>query len=303
MGDRGTLLCAPNISEGRDPVAIEALTEVLRAAAVRVLDVRSDPDHHRTVFTYASDPASVLAATCLLAAAALDRIDLRNHSGGHPRIGAVDVVPFVRVHGVSEDAAQDVARAFGAWAGERGLPVYYYEASATRREHVDLPSIRRGEFEGLAEKMADPAWRPDEGPASPHPRWGAVVTGVRAPLVRFNVNLASDDVDAARQIAGRIRTSGGGHAALRAIGVALESRGVAQVSMNLIRHEETSIASAYRAVEHEAGSLGIEIADTELPGDLPAAALVNAVRELLHVRELAPGQLMELAALPDDPES
>lgn len=272
----GTLLCEPNVSEGRDPERMERLVaSVTSTEGVRLLHRSADPDHHRMVLAYAGAPAAVVEATRRLAARAFEEIDLRAHRGVHPRIGALDVVPFVPLAGLSRDAALTACRSFGAWAGDRGVPVYYYEDAATRPERQALPRVRAGGFETLAARMADPAWAPDEGPPRPHPSAGALITGVRAPLVRFNVNLATDEPVHAREIASRIREASGGLWGVRALGLALEARGLTQVSMNLTDHRATSIAAAYARVLEEASARGIAVAGTEIIGPVPREALAG----------------------------
>ena len=300
---RPALLCAPNVSEGRDPAVLEALVSAVQDRdGVRLIDWSADPDHNRAVLSYVGAPEAVLGATVALAETALARIDMQRHEGVHPRMGAVDVVPFVAVGGLAESEALEIAKRFGRHIGSLGVPVFYYERSAKRAERADLPTIRRGGYEGLAAKLKDPDWIPDEGSATFNPLSGATVTGVRPPLVRFNVNLATDDLEVAREIARTIRSSGGGLPYLRAIGLPLRGRGIVQVSMNLIRHRVTSIAMALEAVRSEAAGHGIEIVDTEILGDVPLDALVDATRALGLVRELSASQVIE-AALLDLPET
>lgn len=287
-----TLLCEPNVSEGRDPGRMERLVgAVTSTEGVRLLHRSSDPDHHRLVLAYTGAPAAVVEATRRLAARAFEEIDLRAHRGVHPRIGALDVVPFVPLAGLSGEAALAACRSFGAWVGDRGVPVFYYEDAATRPERRALPQVRAEGFETLAVRMADAAWAPDEGPPRPHPTAGAVITGVRAPLVRFNVNLATDDPGPAREIARRIREASGGLAGVRALGLVLEARGLTQVSMNLTDHRATSIAAAYARVLEEAGARGVAVAGTEIIGPVPRAALAGLDAGMLA--QLDEGQTLE----------
>lgn len=289
-----TLLCVPNVSEGRDEVVVEGLAAAVRGLeGVRLLDHSADPDHNRSVFAYLGEPQAVLAATRALAEMAWELIDMRGHRGRHPRLGAVDVVPFVPVRGVSMEEGVDVCRRFGRWAGERGVPVYYYEEAATRPERRDLPALRRGEYEGLAERLATPEGEPDEGPARFHPRAGALVTGVRGPLVAFNVNLRSEDLGVARELARTIRESDGGYRYVRAIGVPLRDRGMVQVSMNLIRPAETPLASILETVRSEAARHGVEVAGTELVGPVPLGVVVEAFRDHLQAQRFAETQIVE----------
>ena len=194
---------------------------VAATSGIELVHRSADPDHHRMVLAYLGDPGSVVEASIALASEVYDALDLRHHRGEHPRTGALDVVPFVRGPGCSEAAALKASRAFGEWSAARGVPVFFYERSAASPLRASLPRIRAGQFEGLEEKLARPEWRPDLGPPAPHPSAGAVVTGVRAPLVRFNVNLHTRNPRPARRIAAAIRASGGGLPHVRALGISL----------------------------------------------------------------------------------
>ncbi len=289
------LLCEPNISEGRDPGRIQAFRRVVEETpGVRLLHASADPDHHRMVLAYVGGPADVVAATDRLAERVFAVVDLREHRGQHPRLGALDVVPFVALGGTPREAALDACRCFGARVGERGVPVYYYEEAATRPERRALPRVRAGGFEGLPRRMADPAWAPDEGPPLPHPTAGAVVVGVRQPLVRFNVNLGTGDVAVAKAIAAGIRESGGGLPGVRALGLELASRGLTQVSMNLTDYHRTPPAVVYRRVRADAARHGIPVVGTEIIGPVPAAALEGLPEELR--RGVPSDQILETEA-------
>lgn len=278
----GTLLCEPNVSEGRDPERMDRLAASVSATdGVRLIHRSADRDHNRMVLAYLGAPAAVVEATRRLAARAFEEIDLGTHRGVHPRLGALDVVPFVPLAGLSMDAALAACRSFGAWVGDRGVPVFYYEMAATRPERRALPAVRAGGFEGLAARMSDPDWAPDEGPPRPHPGAGAVITGVRTPLVRFNVNLATDDPRHAHAIASGVREASGGLAGVRALGFALENRGLTQVSMNITDYRSTSIAAAYERVLAAARARGIGVAGTEIIGPVPRAALTGLDAEIL----------------------
>lgn len=289
----------PNLSEGRDPAAIAALVAAADRPGVRRLDVSSDPDHHRTVLTLAGEPAPLVEALVALYAEAVERIDLGRHRGVHPRIGAVDVVPFVPLGGTPMEVAVDAARRLGATVGERfGIPVWLYEEAAGGRR---LPELRRGELAGLEARLADPAWRPDFGPPRLHPTAGATVIGARRPLVAYNAVLDTADVGVARRVAARVREAGGGLPAVRAIGVYLESRRRAQVSLNLVDPERTSIVRALTAVAGEAARLGAAVTDCELVGLVPEEAVLAAFRDAARLPGFDPSQLLErrLAAAPE----
>lgn len=288
-----TLLCVPNVSEGRDQAVVEAIAGALRRVdGVRLVDSSSDPDHNRSVFAYLGEPEPVLEATRALASEAFQRIDMTGHTGSHPRLGAVDVVPFVAARGVEREEALAVCRRFGRWVGEQGVPVYYYEEAATRPERRALPDVRRGGYEGLAERLATPEGAPDEGPAEFHPKTGAVVTGVRGPLLAFNVNLRTDDLELARRIARSVRHSDGGFEHLRALGIRLRDRGMVQVSMNLTRPGKTSVAEIVEAIRTQAAVHGVEVAATEFIGAVPTEVVVEIARHYLEAYDLKPHQVV-----------
>jgi glutamate formiminotransferase len=287
------LECVPNVSEGRRPEVVARLAEALRASpGVRLLDHSADADHHRAVFTVAGEPASLRRALLALYAAALPEIDLRRHRGVHPRVGAVDVVPFVPLRGATMADAVAAAHELGDEVARRfELPVYYYEEAALDAARRRLPDVRRGGFEGLAERLRRPEWHPDAGPARPHPTAGVTVIGARFFLIAFNLMLASTDVEAAKRIARRLRESSGGLEAVRAIGVPLPSRGAAQVSLNLLDYRRTSMAAAFARARQEARAEGIAISGSEIVGLVPEAALPGRPEDLLL--ELRPEAVLE----------
>ncbi len=292
------LMCETNVSEGRRREVVEGLVEAVRSVdGVRVADWSMDADHNRAVITYLGPPEAVLEAAKALTSRALEQIDMREHAGEHPRQGAVDVVPFIPIREVSTERAVEIARAFGAWLGAQGVPVYYYEDAATRPERQSLPKIRKGEYEALAEKLADPEWAPDEGPAEFNPKAGATVTGARFPLIAFNVNLRTDDVEIAKTIARAVRHINGGFKAVRGMGFALEEKGMVQVSMNLVNYTETPIHRVLEAVRSEAARYGVAVAGTELIGPVPLGALEEVVRFYLQTHEFAVEQVVETALL------
>lgn len=282
------LECVPNVSEGRDPRVVEALAGAVRGVpGARLADVHADPDHHRSVLTFLGAPQAVEEAALALAAAVFARVDMRAHHGIHPRIGALDVLPFVPLRDLSMADAVAVARRVGERLGrEHRVPVYFYGAAATRPERRAVRDIRRGEYEGLADKLADPAWRPDCGPATFDPRAGAAAVGARDVLVAYNVWLDSRDLGAARDIARAVRESSGGLARIQALGLPLERRGLVQVSMNLLDYRRTGIARAYDAVTAEAARRDIAIKRAELVGLAPRAAFESRAPETVGLPEL-----------------
>jgi glutamate formiminotransferase len=279
------LECVPNVSEGRRPQVVARLAAAASSPpGVRLLDVSSDPDHNRSVLTLAGEPEGLHQGLLALYEAALADIDLTRHQGVHPRVGAVDVAPFVPLGDTPMAAAVAAARRLAPEVARRfGLPVYLYERAAGRPERTALSEIRRGGFEGLAGKLADPAWAPDFGPSRVHPTAGATVIGARFFLIAFNAVLATADVAAARAIARRVRESGGGLPAVRAMGVHLASRGLAQVSMNLVDYRRTPVARALEMVETEAAALGTRVVETEIVGLVPEAAVRGVAWEALKL--------------------
>jgi glutamate formiminotransferase len=288
------LMCIPNISEGRNlPVVKQVIDEVRRAAGVKLLNYSSDADHNRSVLTYLGEPEAVLAATQAMAIKALELIDMTCHQGAHPRLGAVDVVPFVPLRGVETAEAIEISRRFGRFLGERGVPVYYYEDAATRPERVNLADIRRGQYEGLPDKLQNSAWQPDEGQAVFNAKAGATVTGARFPLIAFNVNLRTDDVEIAKKIARRVRHSSGGFRYVKAMGVKLAEQNLAQVSMNLTNYTQTPIPVVLETIRAEAARYGVVVAGTELIGTMPLGALEDVVRYYLQTHDFKVSQIVE----------
>ena len=292
------LMCIPNISEGVRLDVVERVVAAIRVVeGIRLLKVSSDADHNRTVLSYLGAPEAVLEATKNMARRALELIDMSQHSGSHPRLGAVDVVPFVPVRGVDMDEAVEISHAFGRFVGEMGIPVYYYERSATRPERENLPAIRKGEYEGLADKLVDPDWQPDEGPALFSPRSGAVVTGARFPLVAFNVNLCTTDLDLAKRIARAVRHISGGYRYVRAMGVELSDKGLVQVSMNVTNYEKTPLPRILETIRAEAARYGVNVSGTELIGAVPLGVLEQVTRYYLQSHDLESGQIVEMSLL------
>jgi len=292
------LMCKANISEGRRKEVLEGVAEAVRAVAgVTLADWSGDPDHNRAVYTLLGTPEAVLAGAKALTESALDHIDMSTHEGEHPRMGAVDVVPFIPLREMETDEAVEVAREYGAWLGARGVPVFFYEYAATRPERESLPKIRKGQYEALQEKLQDPAWAPDEGPAEFNPRSGATVTGARFPLVAFNVNLKTDDLEVAQTIARAVRHINGGYRFVRGMGFALEDKGMVQVSMNLVNYEKTPVHRVLETIRSEASRYGVQIAGTELIGSVPLGALEEVVRFYLQTHDFAIDQVVETALL------
>jgi glutamate formiminotransferase len=287
--------CIPNVSEGRRPEIISAMASAISAVpGVRLLDHSSDPSHNRSVFTLVGDADGVEQAILALFERAVADIDLRGHSGEHPRLGAVDVVPFVPIEGVTMAGCVALAKKVGAEVAARfKIPVYLYEEASTNPARKNLEDIRRGEFEGLTAKMSAPEWAPDFGPSAPHQSAGAAVIGARMPLIAYNINLATDRLDVARKIAAAIRQSSGGYRFVKAMGITLEDRGIVQVSMNLTNFEKTPIFRVFETVKREAARYGVAVLESEIVGLVPSAALTAAAEFYLQIDGFKAEQVLE----------
>jgi glutamate formiminotransferase / 5-formyltetrahydrofolate cyclo-ligase len=287
--------CVPNVSEGRRQDVIDQLADSLRAIpGMRVLDVQSDEAHNRSVFTLAGDAAAMAAGIPVLFEGAITTIDLTSHKGEHPRMGAVDVTPFIPIEGVTMDECVALAKSIAQTVAERfSLPVYLYEDASSNPERKNLEDIRRGEFEGLGEKMARPGWAPDFGPAAPHPTAGASVIGARMPLIAYNINLNTNRLDVAKKIASAIRMSSGGLRYVKAMGIPLEDRGLVQVSMNLTNYQKTPIYRVFDLVKREAARYGVSVVESEVVGLVPAAALRQCVEYYLQLEGFSAQQVLE----------
>src|SRR3954471_22677812 len=287
--------CVPNVSEGRRPEVIDPIVTALRKIeAVRVLDVSSDASHNRTVISMVGSHASLRDAVLVLFELAIAAIDLRAHTGAHPRLGAVDVVPFIPIRGITMSECVGLARDTAAAVASRfGIPVFLYEEAATTAARRNLADIRRGEFENLAAKLTLPEWKPDFGPRAPHPTAGATVIGARMPLIAFNVNLATGRLDLAKAIATTVRERDGGLPALKALGVPTSNPDIVQVSMNLTNYEQTSLRRAFDAVSAEASRHNVAIAGSEIVGLVPAAALADVNTLELQLTGFSTDQILE----------
>lgn len=275
--------CVPNFSEGRDPAVIKALcAEIEAVRGVSLLDVDPGEDTHRTVVTFVGPPEAVVEGAVRAGRLAAELIDMTQHHGSHARLGAMDVCPFVPVAGVTMQECAALAREAGRRLGELGIPVYLYEQAAASPQRRDLAVVRAGEYEGLQMKLADPAWKPDFGPATHNPRSGAYIVGAREFLIAYNVNLATKDVQLAKDIAKAVREKDGGFKKVQAMGFFLEDKQQAQVSMNLLDFETTSIRTVYDAVAKMAAAKGVMVAESELIGLAPAAAIDAALAQ--HIR-------------------
>jgi glutamate formiminotransferase / 5-formyltetrahydrofolate cyclo-ligase len=284
----------PNFSEGRDEAKIGRIVAAARAVeGARVLSLHSDPDHNRSVLTLAGEEGAVLEAAVALAKACASEIDLSSQTGEHPRMGSLDVLPFVPLEGATLEDAVRLARMAGEKIGALGTPVYLYEAAATAPHRRNLADVRRGGYEGLAARLGDPLWQPDYGSRELDPHKGAVAVGARPFLVAFNAYLDTEDVDVAKAVARKVREREGGVAGVKALG--LEVGGRAQVSMNLTNLEETPIPVALEAVRAAAAEHGAAVESTELVGLAPLEAILQVARHYLRLRELDREHVLEAA--------
>ena len=288
--------CVMNVSEGRDAVKLEAIAQKIETApSTFLLDYSADPDHHRTVFSFIGTLSSIFDATFAAVKKAVQLIDMREHQGVHPRIGAVDVIPFVPVQKVSMKECVAVAHRLGKKVSqELQIPVYFYAEAALSPDREHLSIIRKDQFEGLKERIkSDPRRKPDLGPDCLHPTAGATAIGARQPLIAFNIYLNTPDVGLARKIAGLIRESGGGLHGVKALGFFIERKGLAQVSMNVTHCRKTSLVKVFKRVQQEARRLQTEPVSSEIIGLVPQGAIDQQTIGELHLENFHPGQILE----------
>lgn len=287
--------CIPNVSEGRRTEVIESLVSVIKEVpGVVLLDYSSDASHNRSVITMVGDPDSVGEAAFRLAKAARDNIDLNHHTGEHPRMGAIDVIPFVPIKEMSVAECVELSKKVGERIyNELSIPVFLYEESATAPHRKNLAAIRKGQFEGMAEKVKQDKWHPDYGNDEIHPTAGVVAVGARAPLVAFNINLGTSDITVADKIAKIIRESSGGLKYVKALGVMLEDRNIAQVSINMCNYEKTPLYRVFELVRAEAARYGVNIIGSEIIGLTPMGALIDTAEYYLKIENFSRAQVLE----------
>lgn len=288
--------CVPNCSEGRNKEVIEYIADAVRAVpGVVITDYSSDESHNRSVFTIVGDPDQMAEAAFQFAKACVEKIDMTKHEGAHPRMGAVDVIPFTPVKDVAMEECIELSKkvAERIWT-ELGMPVTLYEESCTAPHRRNLAAIRKGQFEAMPEKLKDPQWHPDYGNAEIHPTAGIVAVGARFPLVAFNINLSTSDIEIANKIAKTIRESSGGMKWIKAIGVMLEDRNIAQVSINMINYTKTPMYRVFENVRFEAERYGVHIVGSEVIGVVPMDAMIDAAEYYLKVENFdKESQIME----------
>lgn len=286
--------CVPNFSEGTNKEVIEKIVdEVRKVEGVKLLDYSSDSDHNRTVVTFVGTPEAVETAAVNLATKASELIDMSKHHGGHPRMGATDVVPFIPVRDVTAEDCVEIAKRVGKKIGDLGIPVYLYEDAASKPERKNLADVRKGQYEGFFEKINKPEWAPDFGPQKMNEKSGCTAVGARVPLVAFNVNLGTDNFEIADKIAKTVRFLGGGLRFVKAMGVKLEERNIVQVSMNLVNFEKTAVYRAFEMVKMEAARYGVPVIGSEVIGLVPMKALVDCAEYYLQVENFSVEQILE----------
>ena len=294
-GIKKIIECVPNFSEGRNLKKIEIIVNSFRGKeGVKLLDYQSDMDHNRMVVTVVGEPTPLKTALIEAMGSAIEVIDMAKHKGQHPRMGAIDVVPFIPVKNVSMTEAVDISRKFAKEVSEKyNLPVFLYEESARRPERRNLADIRKGQFEAMADKIKQPEWKPDFGPAEIHPTAGVTAVGARMPLVAFNVNLDTDDLTIANDIAKKVRQISGGLRYCKGIGVELKERGIVQVSMNMTDYTKTALYRSFELIKMEAKRYGVNVVGSEIIGLVPMEALMDTAVYYLGIENFSMEQVLE----------
>jgi glutamate formiminotransferase len=287
--------CVPNFSEGRNPEKIERIVQPFRGReGVKLLDYQRDEDHNRCVVTVVGEPEPLKAAVIEAIEAAIAVIDMRTHKGQHPRMGAVDVVPLIPVRGVTMPEAVALSRQMAEAAARKfGLPVFLYEESATAAHRRNLADVRKGQFEGMPEKIRQPEWKPDFGPAEVHPSAGVTAIGARMPLVAYNVNLGTADLEIASDIARKIRHLSGGLRYCKALGIDLKDRGIVQVSINMTDYTKTALYRVFELIRIEARRWGVPVVGSEIVGLVPMGALIDTAAYYLQLENFKAEQVLE----------
>jgi len=287
--------CVPNFSEGCNQEVVDAITaEVKKIEGVTLLNVQSDASHNRTVVTFIGEPQNVKRAAFASCAKATELINMEEHHGEHPRIGATDVIPFIPVSDVTIEECVELANELGKEIAEKlNIPVYMYEAAAKRPERIKLPDVRKGQYEGLKEAISSPERHPDYGPNHMHPTAGATVVGARQFLIAYNINLDTSDVKIAKKIANTIREAKGGYKYCRAMGIMIEERNMAQVTINMVNYEGTPLHRVFETVKSEAARYGVNVIGSEIVGLLPMQALIDTAAFYLRLEDFDRKQVME----------
>lgn len=291
---RKLMECVPNFSEGRDEKIVEQIVdEVRKIEGITILDYSSDKDHNRTVLTMIGSPEQVKMAAINSAKKAAELIDMTKHEGAHPRMGATDVIPFTPVSNVTIGECVEIAKEVGAALGELGIPVYLYEDAASTPARKNLADVRKGQYEGFFEKITKEEWKPDFGPQAMNAKSGCTAVGARVPLVAFNINLDTPNVEIADKIAKKVRHIGGGLRFVKGIGLKLEERNQTQVSMNLVNFEKTAVYQAFEMVKMEAKRYGVNIVGSEVIGTVPMKSLLDVAEYYLQIENFSIDQILE----------
>ena len=287
--------CVPNFSEGRDLKKIEKIVEPFRGQKnVKLLDYQNDKDHNRSVVTVVGEPEALKAAVLEAIGVAIELIDMNSHQGQHPRMGAVDVVPFIPVKNVSVEEAVEISKSVAREAAKKyKLPIFLYEQSASQPERQNLATIRKGQFEAMAEKLAQPEWTPDFGPQQIHSTAGVTAMGARMPLVAYNVNLDTNQLEIADLIAKKVRHIGGGLRYCKGIGIELKDRGIVQVSMNMTDYTKTALYRVFELIRIEARRYGVNLVGSEVIGLVPMEALIDTAAYYLGLESFSMEQVLE----------
>ncbi len=287
--------CVPNFSEGRDKEVVEKIVDEIRVIeGVKLLDYSMDKDHNRSVVTFIGEPEKVIEAAFNATKVAAELIDMTTHEGGHPRMGATDVIPLVPISDVTMEECVEYSKKLGKRIGEElNIPVFLYEKSATSPNRENLADVRRGQYEGMAEKLKEEEWKPDFGPSKLNIKAGVTAVGARMPLVAFNVNLGTDDVEIAKNIAKVVRAKTGGFTYCKAIGLEIAERGIVQVSMNMVDYTKTSLFRVFDAIEREARRYGVNVIGSEIIGLVPMQALVDVADYYLRLESFDSSQILE----------
>jgi glutamate formiminotransferase len=287
--------CVPNFSEGRNSKNIEKIVAPFRAQkGVKLLDYQTDEDHNRMVVTVAGEPQALKTAVITAMGCAIEAIDMNSHQGQHPRMGAIDVVPFIPIRNISMQEAIAFSREVAQEASRQyALPIFMYERSASSPARQNLATVRKGQYEGMAEKIKQPEWKPDFGPAQIHPTAGVTAVGARMPLVAYNVNLDSDNIEIANAIAKKVRHISGGLRYCKGIGIELKDRGLVQVSMNLTDYTQTAIYRAFELIKVEARRYGVNVIGSEIVGLVPMEALMDTAAYYLGLEDFSIKQVLE----------
>lgn len=287
--------CVPNFSEGRNKEIVEKIVDEIRKVdEVKLLDYSMDKDHNRSVVTFIGEPEKVIEAAFNACKVASELIDMRYHTGEHPRMGATDVIPLIPISDVTMEECVELSKMLGKRIGEElGIPVYLYEKSATKPYRENLADIRRGQYEGMTEKLKQEGWEPDYGPRELNVKAGVTAVGARMPLVAFNVNLGTNDINIAKKIAKAVRASSGGFMYCKALGIEIKERNIVQVSMNMVDYTKTPLYRVFDVIEREAKRYGVNVIGSEIVGLVPMAALIDVADYYLRLENFDYSQVLE----------